>query len=59
MSRFKIYASVMLIFRKQVPLNEDNGHISLYGGLFEINRNELTIKINYVLFVVSKMSPCQ
>ena len=40
MSRFKIYASVTLIFRKQVPLNEDNGHISLHGGLFEINKNE-------------------
>ena len=26
--------------RKQAPLNVDNGHISLYGGLFEINKNE-------------------
>ena len=40
MSCFKIYASVTLIFRKQVPLNEDNSHISLYGDLFEINNNE-------------------
>ena len=40
MSRFKIYASVTLIhvFRKQATLNVDNGHISLYGGLFEINK---------------------
>ena len=35
MSRFKIYASITLIFRKQAPLNVDNGHISLDGGFFE------------------------
>ena len=40
MSRFKMYAFVMLIFRNQAPLNVDNGHISLYGGFFEINENE-------------------
>ena len=40
MSRFKIYASVTLIFRKQAPLYVDNSHISLYGGLFEISKNE-------------------
>ena len=40
MSRFKIYASVTLISREQAHLNVDNGHISLYGGLYEINRNE-------------------
>ena len=39
MSRFKIYASVTLIFRKQTPLNVDNGHISLYDGFFEINKD--------------------
>ena len=40
MSRFIMYASVTLISRKQAPLNVDNGHISLYGGLYEINKNE-------------------
>ena len=39
-SHFKIYASVTLIFRKQSSLNVDNGHFSLYGGFFEINKNE-------------------
>ena len=38
LSRFKIYDSVPLIFRKQAPLIVDNGHICLYGGLFEINK---------------------
>ena len=40
-SHFKIYASVMLIFRKQATLSLDNGHISRYGGFFKINENEL------------------
>ena len=40
MSILKIYASLTLIFNKQAPLNVDDGHISLYGGLFEINKNE-------------------
>ena len=40
MSHFKIYASITLILREQAPLNEDNGHISLYGGFFVINKNE-------------------
>ena len=39
MSRFKINASIKLIFRKQARLNVDNGHIFLYGGLFDINEN--------------------
>ena len=39
MSRFKIYASVTLIFKKQAPLNVDNDHNCLYGGLFEMNKN--------------------
>ena len=46
MSHFKIYASVRLIFRKQEPLNVDNGHISLYDGFLEINKKLITIKIN-------------
>ena len=43
MSRFKVFAAVTLIFRKQTSLNLDNGHISskyFYCGLFEINKNE-------------------
>ena len=41
MSRFKICASVTLISKKkQAPLYVDNGHISFYGGFYEINRNE-------------------
>ena len=40
MSHFKIYASIMLIFRKQAPLNVDNDHTSLYGGFYVINKNE-------------------
>ena len=40
MSRFKIYASVAHIFRKQATLNVDNDHISLYGGFLKINENK-------------------
>ena len=44
MSGFKIYASVTFIFRKQAPLNVYNRHISLFGGLFKINKNEYQSK---------------
>ena len=40
MLHFKIYVFVMFIFRKQASMNVDNGHISLYGGLFEINKKK-------------------
>ena len=40
MSRFKIYAFVALIFRKQATLNGDYDHISLYGGFLKINENK-------------------
>ena len=45
MSRFKIYASVTLIFIKQASLNVDNSYICLNGGLFEININESQSKL--------------
>ena len=51
MSHFKIYAYVTLICRKQGILNVDNGHISLYGGFFEINKNKYQSKsIGYNLW---------
>ena len=37
MSRFKIYASLTLIFRKQASLDVNNGHISLYAGFLKKN----------------------
>ena len=40
MSRFKTYASVTLIFRKQASLNVDNDYISLCGGFLGINKNQ-------------------
>ena len=40
MLQFKIYASITPIFRKQASLNVDDGNISLYGRLLELNKNE-------------------
>ena len=40
MLQFKAYASKTLIFRKQAPLNVDDGNISLYGRFLELNKNE-------------------
>ena len=34
------FRNISVIFRKQASLNADKGHISLYGGFFEINKNE-------------------